>query len=233
MKKSLSAFIVLTACLILVGCASKPPSAFEQAHFNIVTNPPVIAVVTNIVPVTLYKTNEVVQTVTNVLGVTEFKTNVVPISYQVLQTNVALVTNTPETYRLTPKPEAIQPYQDTAGAVGNLFGVGGIASTAVGIFFSLWGFLRSKKNYQTAADLAQIIQTVRNFVLQLPNGAAYDSALVAFMRQHQAEAGTINQVLSLITKEVSNPDAKEAADHIRAVITALNPSALPPTPAKA
>lgn len=234
MKKTIvSSFAVLTLAVILIGCASKPPSAFEQAHFTIVTNPPVISVTTNVIPVTLFKTNEVVQTVTNVLGVTEFKTNVVPVSYQVLQTNVSLVTNQPETYRLTPKPEAIQPYKDVAGAAGNLFGVGGLASTAVGIFFSLWGFLRSKKNYATAADLAQIIETVRTFVQQLPNGSTYDTALVQFMQAHQAESGTISQVLTLLQNEVSNPDAKVAAEHIRAVINSLNPSALPPTAAKA
>lgn len=230
MKRILAPLAVFSGLvLLLAACATRAPSAFELAHFNVVTNPPVISVTTNVIPVTLYKTNEVVQTVTNVLGVTEYKTNVVPVSYQVLQTNVALVTNEPQTYSLTPKPEAIQSYKDVAGAAGNLFGVGGLASTAVGIFFSMWGFLRSRKTHSTAVDLAQIIETMRSFVKQLPNGAAYDTALVSFMQAHQAESGVINQVIQLVTNEVSNPDAQVAAEHIRQSLIALGVPVPPPT----
>lgn len=230
MKRTLVPLAVFSAiAIILAACATRAPSAFEVAHFNIVTNPPVISITTNVIPVTLYKTNEVVQTVTNVQGVTEYRTNVVPVAVPGFQTNVAVVTNEPQSYHFTPKPEAIQPYKDAAGAAGNLFGVGGLASTAVGIFFSVWGFLRSRKNYSTAADLAQIIETMRSFVQQLPNGAAYDTALVSFMQAHQAESGVINQVIQLLTKEVSNPDAQVAADHIRQGLIALGVTLPPPT----
>lgn len=221
------------ALALLVGCASKPPSAFEQKYFNITTNPPVIAVVTNLVPVTIYKTNEVVQTVTNTQNVVEFRTNLVPVAVATnIEARTSLVTNEPESWNLKPKPEAIQPIQSVGGLIGNLFGAGGLVTTAIGAAFSLWGFMRSKKTYATATDLAQIIETVRSFVRQLPNGANYDSALVNFMVQHQAEAGTINQVATIVANEVNTSDAQVAAEHIRQGLAALGVP-LPPPPTKA
>lgn len=218
---------------LIAGCVTKPPSAFEQRYFNITTNPPVLAVVTNYVPVTLYKTNEVIQTVTNLQNVVEFRTNLIPVAVATnLQAVTSLVTNEPETYNLKPKPEAIQPIQTVGGLIGNLFGAGGLVTTAIGAAFSLWGFMRSKKTYATATDLAQIIETVRSFVRQLPNGANYDTALVNFMVQHQAEAGTINQVAQIVAGEVNTSDAQVAAEHIRQSLAALGVP-LPPAPAKA
>lgn len=231
-KICLAALVGLAIALI-AGCASKPPSAFEQRYFNITTNPPVLAVVTNYVPVTLYKTNEVVQTVTNLQNVVEFRTNLIPVAVGTnVQAVTSLVTNEPETYNLKPKPEAIQPIQTVGGLIGNLFGAGGLVTTAIGAAFSLWGFMRSKKTYATATDLAQIIETVRSFVRQLPNGANYDSALVNFMVQHQAEAGTINQVATIVANEVNTSDAQVAAEHIRQGLASLGVP-LPPPPTKA
>lgn len=213
------------------GCVSHPPTALEQRYFTITTNPPVIAVTTNVFSVTLYKTNEVTQTVTNVQGVLEFKTNVIVIPQTVLQTNLAVVTNQPETYNFAPGPGQ-QNIKDIGGLIGNFFGAGGLVTTAIGGLFSIWGMLRSKKNYGTAAQLAQTIETLRNFVQQLPNGQTYDAALVQWMQQHQAETGTINQVIGLLANEVSTPDAQVAAEHIRAAIAALGVP-LPPAPTKA
>lgn len=220
------------AIALIAGCASKPPSALEQRFFNITTNPPVIAVVTNLVPVTLYKTNEVVQTVTNTQNVVEYRTNFIPVAVATnIEARATLVTNQPETYNLSPKPEAIQPIQTVGGIIGNLFGAGGLVTTAIGAAFSLWGFMRSKKSYASAADLAQIIETCRSFVRQLPNGASYDAALVNFMVQHQAEAGTINQVAQIVASEVNTSDAQVAAEHIRQGLAALGVT-LPPPPTK-
>lgn len=217
----------------IFGCATRPPSAFEQRYFNITTNPPVLAVVTNLVPVTIYKTNEVVQTVTNTQNVIEFRTNLVAIPVGTnVQARSTIVTNEPETYNMKPKPEAIQPIQTVGGLIGNLFGAGGLVTTAIGAAYGLWGFLRSKKSYATATDLAQIIETVRSFVRQLPNGANYDTALVNFMVQHQAEAGTINQVATIVANEVNTSDAQVAAEHIRQGLASLGVP-LPPPPTKA
>lgn len=234
-RQSLLAFGAVTFLIGAIagsffGCTTTPPTALEQRYFNITTNPPVIAVTTNVFSVTLYKTNEVTQTVTNVQGVLEYKTNVIVIPQTVLQTNLAVVTNEPQTYNLVPKPEAIQPIQNIGGAIANLFGAGGLVTTAIGAVFSIWGLVRSRKTSATAVGLAQTIETMRSFVQQLPNGGTYDAALVQWMQQHQAETGTINQVLGLLANEVSNPDAQVAAEHIRAAIAALGVTLPPPPP---
>lgn len=224
-------FLIGAIAASLFGCVTKPPTALEQHYFNITTNPPVLSVTTNVISVTLYRTNEVTIPVTNIQGVIEYKTNVVVVPSTVLQTNLAVVTNVPETYNFAPGANQ-QNVKDIGGAIGNLFGAGGLVTTAIGALFSIWGLVRSRKNSQTAIGLAQTIETMRSFVQQLPNGATYDTALVQWMQQHQAETGTINQVLTLLANEVSNPDAQVAAEHIRAAISALGVT-LPPPPPKA
>lgn len=223
-------FILGMVAASLFGCVSHPPTALEQKYFNITTNPPVISVTTNFIPVTLYKTNEVVQTVTNLQNVVEFRTNYVPVAVATnVEARLAVVTNQPETYNFAPGPGQ-QNIKDIGGLIGSFFGAGGIATTAIGALFSIWGLVRSKKNYGTAAQLAQTIETLRTFVQQLPNGPAYDTALVQWMQQHQAETGTINQIIGLLANEVSNPDAQVAAEHIRAAIAALGVTLPPPPP---
>lgn len=107
---------------------------------------------------------------------------------------------------------------------------GSLASGALGILAGIWSWFRSSKNYNTGVDLAQSIETIREFVKQLPNGATYDSALTTWLQAHQAEGGTIAGVLQMLENDVSNPDAIVAAQQIRAAIQALNPTALPPKP---
>ena len=94
---------------------------------------------------------------------------------------------------------------------------------------SVWGWARSSKNYSTAANTAQVVETLREFIKQLPNGTKYDSTLTQFMTQHQAEAGVVNQVLTILQNEVSNPDAKQAAVELVTTINALaSTPAIPP-----
>lgn len=211
---------VLFLAAVLIGCASKPPTALEQRWFNIVTNPPVIEVRTNIIPVTVFQTNQVPVFLTNVTGVTEVKTNYVAVPVTVYQTNLATVTNVPESYVYTPGAGA-KVIQETGGAVGNIFGVGGLVSTALGGLFSIWAFMRSRKNYVTAANIAQTVETVREFVKQLPNGSTYDNALVQWMQLNQANAGVMQQVVTLLQREVSNPEARVAAQQVLNTIDAL------------
>lgn len=142
---------------------------------------------TNLVPVVEYRTNEVGVTLTN---------------YSYL-TNYAYA-----------QGSGAQAIKDTGGAIGNLFGVGGLVSTALGGLLSIWGYLRSSKNYATAANTAQVVETLRQFIKTLPNGTAYDTALTQFMTQHQSEAGVVGNVLQILQNEVSNPDAKEAAAQV-------------------
>jgi glycerol-3-phosphate dehydrogenase len=107
---------------------------------------------------------------------------------------------------------------------------GGIAGTAISAVAALWAWMRSSKNKQVGVTLAQSVETIREFIKTLPNGSNYDSALTAWLQQHQVETGTVNDVLSVLENEVSNKDAVEAAQQLRATIAALNPSALPPKP---
>ncbi len=200
---------IALAVYLLSGCATKPPTALERQWFSIVTNygPPVISIQTNIIPVTVFRTNEVTMQATPTI---EYRTNTVT------------VTNVPEGYVYTPGTGA-QAIRETGTAVGNLFGVGGLVGTAIGGLFSLWGYVRSKKSYVTAANIAQTVEVLREFIKQLPNGQTIDNELINWMQLHQAEAGVLNQVLTLLEKEVNTQDAKVAADHIRAVIASLSP----------
>lgn len=118
--------------------------------------------------------------------------------------------------------------KDVQTGVSAIPGYGALASGALGILAGIWGWFRSSKNYGVGVNLAQSIETIREFVKQLPNGATYDSALTTWLQANQAETGTIAGVLQMLENDVSNPDAQVAAQQIRQAIQALNPSALPP-----
>ena len=118
--------------------------------------------------------------------------------------------------------------KDVETGVSAIPGYGALASGAIGILAGIWGWLRSSKNGATAVTLAQEVESIRQFIQALPNGASYDNALVQFLQQHQAEEGTIAGVMTMLENDVSSPDAKVAAQQIIATIQALNPNALPP-----
>lgn len=219
----------LSLGLLIFGCASKPPSAWEQHWFNITTNyVPQVSVQTNVIPVTIIQTNIVV--VTNAQSVVEYRTNVVPIlSYQ---TNAVTVTNLAEQYSYKPGAPA-QEVQGVGAAIGNLFGLGGVVSTALAGLFSLYGYVRSTKNHAAATNLAQTVETMREFVKSLPNGAQYDQVLVNWMQTHQAEQNVIQDVVRIVSREVSNPDAQAASQQILALLNSLRNLTTPPPPAKA
>lgn len=207
-------------CVSLAGCATKPPSKFEQAYFNIITNPPVISVITNVIPFNVYQTNVVPVIMTNVQGVLEIRTNVTVVALTQYQTNTIVLTNAPESYVFTPGAGAAQ-VRAVGTEVGNIFGVGGIVGTGIGMLFSLWGYVRSRKSNLTAVNIAQTVETMREFIKSLPNGQTYDNELVNWMQQNQANAGVLQSVIGLISQEVSNPDAKEAARQIQQIISSL------------
>lgn len=224
MKSKTKSYIAIAAMaiilgiilLIIEGCATKPPTAFESRLFTVTTNPPVVSVITNVIPITVYQTNLV--PVTNALNVIELRTNVVQIPF--FQTNLITVTNEAATYNFKPGPGAAE-IQRVGGEVGGLFGVGGLVTTALGAFFSLWGYIRSKKNYATATNIAQTVETLREFIKALPNGATYDSQLVQWIESNQARAGVLQDVLAILQREVSNPDARAAAQQIQLIISNL------------
>ncbi len=217
MFASIAAACFVLALILLHGCATRPPTKLEQGLFNIETNyQPMLVVKTNVITVTTVQTNVV--PVTNTIGVIQYQTNLVPLL--VYQTNTVISTNMQESYLYT-KGEGAQRIQDAGGMIGNLFGAGGVVTTGLGALFGLWGYLRSKKSLVTAANIAQTVETMREFVKQLPGGVQYDNELVNWMQAHQADAGVLNQVIALLQQQVSNPDARVAAQQVMDTIRAL------------
>lgn len=199
--KTFKLSILLLACLGIVSCA-----AFRNGSPPTKTEQALFTVTTNYVPSVVTVTNPTAAPGQPPIVVQE--TNLVP------------------TYTYGPGHVV----KDVEAGLSVIPVYGSLASGALGILAGIWGWFRSSKNYGTGVDLAQSIETIREFVKQLPNGATYDSALTTWLQAHQAQSGTVDGVLQMLENDVSNPDALVAAQQIRAAIQALNPSALPTKP---
>ncbi len=198
--------LVLVFALGLVGCSTpqRPPSPQEQKYFHIQTN-----------------VVEVLTTVANIVPATE--TTVAAI-------RVEPVTNKVEEYQFTPNANATA-VASTGAAVTSIWNpvAGGVVGAAIMGLFSLWGLFRSKNkatanradvNQITSEELAQIIETGRQILLKLPDGAKYEAAYKAWMIKHQAQTGVIAQVAELVSASVDNEKAKGAAQTIVNLIQA-------------
>jgi hypothetical protein len=80
-----------------------------------------------------------------------------------------------------------------------------------------------------AVALSQIIETGREVLKTLPNGAALDTAYVSWMQKHQAEAGAIQGVMKIVSKVTDNQSAQKAAEEIADTIGFIQASAPPKT----
>lgn len=211
--------LALVALPLVGGCKAfgtdtSAPSAVEHAIFTTVTNfvnVPVQVQVTNFV------TKEIVLNQTNTIGQILTVTNEV----QTPVYSVVTVTNVIPQYQNTVSD------QTKAGVSGfatvlNYFvpGSAGIATTGILAILGAWAQLRSGKRQDTSIALAQEAETIREFIKTLPNGTKYDQAITTFMQAHQLESGVADQVLSLLDKEVSNPDAKAAIEEIQGTLKA-------------
>ena len=188
-----------------IGATPSAPTKVEQFLFDTETNfTPKVTVVST------------VQTLTNSAGIAE------------TSTNTALETNLVPVYTQTVKP-ATTATVEAAGAALNVVmpGVGSMVSMGVLAVLGLWAHLRSRKNGDTSAVLAQQVETMRTFIQTLPNGTRYDTAITAWLQSHQLETGTASTVLKLLETKVSNPDAQAAVKEIAATIDALNAPATP------
>lgn len=197
----------------LVGENPSPPSKAEQALFDTKTN---YVTVTNVVPqvITTYETNEATHTVT---------------SSSI--TNLLLVPGTQTQYVNTVKPAVTGTVQAVGTAVNTFApGIGGLISSGILALLAGWSYLRSNKNRDTSAALAQEIQAVLNFIGQLPDGPKYVDVVKQFLQQHQNEADVVNQVVDLLAKQVSNSEAKAAANQVIATINGLKSVSAPITP---
>jgi hypothetical protein len=201
MKSTISLSLLLLCSIVVVSCSS-----FRNGAPPTKTEQALFTVTTNYVPS--------VVTVTN------------PPTAPGQPPTVTTTTNLTPTYTWAPGKGIAD-----AQAVASLIpGYGSLAGMGIGALAAIWGWIRSSKNGTTAATLAQSIETIREFVKTLPNGAVYDNTLTTWLTQHQAETGTVDSVLALLENDVSNPDAIVAAQQLRATIASLNPSALPPKP---
>ena len=221
MKVKLSIIAGLLALLAVTGCATefgvnpKGPSAVENKLYTTVTN---------YVTATVNQTNTV--TVTNIAQVTVTNTvgQVIPITVTntVQQVQIIPVTVTNQAITMTTAPSTAATIQ-AGGAIINGFapGIGSMVSAGLLALFGLWGHLRSSKAINTSAAIAQEVETLREFIQTLPQGAKYDTAITAWLQAHQMETGTAQQVLGLLANNVDNPAAKAAAAEIQNTLAAL------------
>jgi len=237
MKNSLTLLGVLAAAIGIIGCSAfsngGAPTAVERSIYNVRTNYLEVAVVhTNVIPISTFVTNVVPITIgeskviytTNVIGTTNFVTTTTYFTNEVPQYIFTVKTN-------------VDTGIGTVGTVVNTFlpGMGGIVSTGLTALLGVWGYLRSSKqsaqNYNTASVLAQNIETIRAFIQGMPNGGKIDTAFTQYIQAHQADEGVLQNVLSVIQNEVSNPDARIAAQELANTVNALGTAtAAPPIP---
>ena len=137
------------------------------------------------------------------------------------------VTNYFVEYDLKTKDSTKADVQVVGTAVNTFFpGVGGLVSTGATALLGLWGFLRgisnTKRSTATSETLVQQVETIREFIKSLPEGAKYDTAITAWLQAHQVETGTSTQILDLLANVVDNPAAKVAAQELRNTIAVIS-----------
>ncbi len=208
-----AALLCVTGCKYL-GADTTAPNAVERQLFNTVTNyvdVPVVKSLTN------YVTKEVTLFATNTIGQIVTVTNEV----QTPVYTTVTVTNTIPQYENSVNERAKAGARGAAGILNYFFpGSGPMAATGLLAVLAAWAQARSGKRQQTAAALAQQMETVLEFIKTLPNGAAYKEAITGFLKSHQMESGVAEQVLNLIEDKVSNADARAAMEEIKAALTA-------------
>jgi len=211
---ALLALATFTGCKEF-GADTSAPNVVEQKLFTTVTNFVAVPVQTTN---TTFATNVVTEFQTNTVG------QIVTVTNEVVQPkyNLVWVTNEVPQYQNTVSANTANIVATGGGVLNTFFpGVGGIAGTGIMALLALWAQLRSGKRQVTAATLAQEVETMREFIKTLPSGTKYDTAITAFLQQHQLEAGVAGQVLGLLENQVSNPDAKAAIEEIKGTLTAV------------
>lgn len=220
------------AAVVLAGCSllerGAPPSRVEQALFTTITN---VVEVPVLKTVTITETNRVTVIETNLVSgevVTKINEVIVP------KVVIVTVTNLVEVYDHQVSDTTRGRVQGV-GAIVDTFvpGIGGMA--AAGILAVLGGIAqwRSSRRGRSQDALTQEVETILEFIKQLPNGAAHKEAITSWLQNHQVEAGVAEHIMALIENRVDNPEAKGAATEIRNLMAAVQKATVnmpPPTP---
>ena len=134
-----------------------------------------------------------------------------------------LVTNELLSYTMTTKPVTTTTVQASGTALNTFFpGIGSMASMGVLALLGLWAQLRGQKKSDTADAIAQEVETIREFILTLPNGTKYDTAITSWLQAHQLATGTASQVLGILSSSINNAEAKGAVIEIKQAIDAAS-----------
>lgn len=224
MKNKLLALPLTLVLLMIVGCASTAPTPTERVFFDISTNyTPKLVLQTNIVQ--LYTTNQVVNYITN--RVTEAEVNVITITNNLVNvewtTNIVIRTNIAETYTYNANTNSAK-LVETVRGVGNMFGpFGEIAGILVAGALGFWARYRTTSAAnKSSLVLAQVIETGRELMRAMPNGAEAEQKWLQWMISHQAETKTISNIAELL-KLVNNDTAKGVSDQILKLIEETKP----------
>jgi hypothetical protein len=185
--KALLAGAFLGVSLAIVGCAStKPPSAFEEHFFTVITN-----------YVTVVTTNEQISAGPD----------------GVLVTNPVIVTNIYEGYDFAPNTNATA-LIETGERIGDFWGVGGLVGTILAGLFGVWARMRGNQAQKTAGVLAQVIEAGRKILATTPQGQGLETQWVAWMSKHQTETGVVLEVAKLLKQVVDKDTAQMVADEL-------------------
>lgn len=223
----------------MTGCASAP-GKFEEAIFTR-TNVPMLTVhsVTNFVTVTnvVPKFEVQIVQVTNAVGVVvpTFETN------RVLETNYvreAIVTPAGSTVmvpQFTGRTAAGDAAISGAGAMGGMFGYGGIVVAVLSGLTNWWQKSRNQSlaaKYtgasqgqaianQASAALVQNVETLLEVLKTSPQGQAILPTVKNYLTSHQLDAGVIDVVATLVDEHVDNEAARDAAAEIVKAVNVL------------
>lgn len=200
---------------------SQPPNRFEQKMFNTETNlVPSIVEQAQIIQQEQAKTN--VTSFINRAGAPVLQTNIVVETIPV--EIITYKTNWVEAYSHTVKEETAADVQ-TVGAIANIVspGSGGLIAGLLTGVLGAWARMRSHK--KTGNVLAGNIAAIREFIkTSVPDGGKYDQALVKWMADNQTETGTIDSVLTILKRHVTNKDAVAGANEIQNLLNQLKKS---------
>jgi hypothetical protein len=212
--RNITCLAAVFVAAVLVGCGTTP-TKFDQTFANVQTN---------YVPHLVLQTNTVTEvktvTVTNEVGVP------VPVFLTNFTSVITYQTNTVPQYVLVPNATATG-IAGTAGAVGNLFapGTGELITGGILAILSIFLGIRNRQFKgqndtltQSAAVLAQIIETGRELMSKTPGGQKAADAFTQWLVTHQAETDTIAEITKIVKESTDNSEAQKAADQILALI---------------